>query len=262
MKTHTAKIRVPSNPASFRDALEGLTRVNVGLMQAGGIPPLYEAGVHYQDETDDVWRSAEEVARTRWGDCEDLSAYRAAELRVSGEDPGAYLDLYKSGPQRYHAIVVRGDGSIEDPSKVLGMGSKPVHRSKTVNVIGADPAPDNRDISFEVVRIPGKGWGGASGYRGFVRIPLGSLGLPQVPGTPPQALLSMGPTAATPQVAAAKAVTSAATNLLKNPAVTAALSAVPGGAQAAALLASPTVQNAITDGAKKAASVISSLKFW
>jgi hypothetical protein len=57
-----------------------------------------------------------------WGDCDDLAPWHAASLRASGADPGARAIVKKSGPQRWHAIVQRSDGSIEDPSKAAGMG--------------------------------------------------------------------------------------------------------------------------------------------
>jgi hypothetical protein len=46
---------VPARADAFEAALEGLTRLNEGLMQRGAaIPPLYEAGVRYRDEKRDV----------------------------------------------------------------------------------------------------------------------------------------------------------------------------------------------------------------
>ena len=63
------------------------------------------------------------VAKRGWGDCDDLAPWRAAELRVTGQDPEAYSYVYPSGPHRWHAIVRRGDGSDEDPSRAAGMGA-------------------------------------------------------------------------------------------------------------------------------------------
>src|SRR5262245_53395466 len=123
--THVPKFRIPARAEAFSAALEGLTRLNESLMHRERVPPLYQAGVVYKDEPRDVWRHALDVAGEKWGDCEDLAAYRAAELRVSGEDPGAAVTVYQSGPNRYHAVVGRGDGTMEDPSRVLGMGQRP-----------------------------------------------------------------------------------------------------------------------------------------
>ena len=84
---------------------------------------LYESGVYYDPErgTED-WLTIPDLYATGYGDCEDLAAARAAELRVSGEDRGARAVAYRSGPTVWHAVVMRGDGSVEDPSLLLGMG--------------------------------------------------------------------------------------------------------------------------------------------
>ncbi|HEY6110161.1 MAG TPA: hypothetical protein VIV56_14780 [Gemmatimonadales bacterium] len=134
---------------------------------------------------------------------------------------------------------------------------------RAVNVLGADPTPDDRSITFEVLPLGG-GWGRPKGYRGFVRIPLGFT-IPTPTGPAPAALMTLGPKAATPQaaaaaanMAAAKAATTASNTLSKvmtNPLVQAGLSQVPGGQLAATLIANPAVQNA-------AKAVASKLKFW
>lgn len=117
----TAAFQVPARADAFDAALEGLTRLNVRLLEGAGYPPLYSAGVRYRKEPREVWRHVGHVYTEGWGDCEDLAAWRAAELRLSGEDNAARVATYKSGVRRYHAVVLRGDGSIEDPSKRLGM---------------------------------------------------------------------------------------------------------------------------------------------
>ncbi len=230
MKTHAATFRVPARADAFEAALEGLTRVNQGLMERGNIPTLYEAGVRYRNEPKDVWKHAVDVGSDGYGDCEDLAAYRAAELRHTGEDPGAYVTTYQSAPNRYHAVVARTGGALEDPSRVLGMGQKPMRRTygtqRAANIVGDDPMPDQA-LTFKVEKVPG-GWGKTAGYRGYLRLPLG-----MTPGAAlPQALLTVGPTAATPAAATQAAAKSAAQALLTNPAVSAALNLVPGGAAA------------------------------
>jgi len=263
MREHNAIFRVPVRPAAFEAALEGLTRVNEKLMtdpSLGGpsIPPLYSAGVRYKNEPRDVWRHAADVSAEGWGDCEDLSAYRAAELRVSGEDPKAYVTTYESGPNRYHAVVARGDGTIEDPSRVLGMGAPGgatnMKWPKHITVLGDDPVPaSGPGITFEVIPIPGGGWGRPKGWRGVVRIPLGAA----LPG---QALLQAGPPKATPS----EAIKSVAAAVTDNPSVQASIAnelakVVPGGEAAKAILQQPAVKSLIQAGAKGAASVASSV---
>jgi hypothetical protein len=183
-----ANLHIPVNAGSYAAAIEGLTRVNERILRAKGarIPPLYSAGVVYRREDRDTWKPIVKVIRERGGDCEDLSAWRVAELRVSGEDPNARVHVYQSGPRRYHAVVARGDGRIEDPSKRLGMlkqnrieraqkmrefvrnnvRAKPIDGKPGAWVgVGEDPMPDTRHITFDLYRS-GKGWAG------IVRIPL------------------------------------------------------------------------------------------
>jgi hypothetical protein len=258
---HSATIHVPARAAAFDAALEGLTRLNQELMARQPYPPLYESGVRYKDEPRDVWRHCDDVAREKWGDCEDLSAYRAAELRVSGEDPGAAVATYQSGPHRYHAVVRRGDGTIEDPSRELGMGSNAMKKApKHITILGDDPTPDEKGITFELIPIPGGGWGRPKGWRGVVRLPIGML-------APGKAILQAGPEKATP----AAAIKSVATAVTSNPsvqnAITSELSKVlpmtgPYGAAASALLQQPQVKSLVSAGAKAAASIASKLKFW
>lgn len=259
MRTHAAVFRVPARADAFEAALEGLTRVNEGLMQREHVPPLYEAGVRYKDEPRDVWRHALDVAADKWGDCEDLAAYRAAELRVSGEDPQARVVTYQSGPNRYHAVVARSGGLVEDPSRVLGMGQKKggnMRPTKTTNLVGDDTTPAGA-MSFEIIAIPG-GWGRRAGYRGYLKLPVGFHPETGVP----QALYSIGPQQPTTAAATKAVAESAATQLLKNPAVQAALSTIPGGAAAASVLANPALQNAAKDAAKGAVNAVKALKFW
>jgi hypothetical protein len=86
---------------------------------------LYDAGVRYKRERAgrERWKTWEELLRDHEGDCEDLAAARAAELRASGE-PGARAFAREVRPGRFHAVVRRADGRTEDPSRQLGMGAR------------------------------------------------------------------------------------------------------------------------------------------
>jgi hypothetical protein len=129
-KALSSSLEVPSSAGTYSAALEGLTGVNEVLMRRDpSIPPLYSTGALWEvrpgDPSELKWRYAPDVAGEGWGDCQDLSAYRAAELRVSGVDPKAHVRVYPSGPNSYHAVVARGNGSVEDPSVILGMNPIP-----------------------------------------------------------------------------------------------------------------------------------------
>ncbi len=123
------EMELPVSPATLTAALEGLTATNTVMMQrtkemGGAWPALYEAGIRYQEEPQQGnlqrWPNAAQVLVRGHADCKGLAAWRAAELRMEGEPAIAYA--YESGPERYHAVVRRGDGTTEDPSRVLGMG--------------------------------------------------------------------------------------------------------------------------------------------
>jgi hypothetical protein len=111
------------------DVLRALFAINVGQIRHRMVPPLYESGVRYAREPRGVeeWNDAV-TCFVRWklrrvgSDCEDLACWRAAELVALELDPGARPMLRDVRPGLKHAVVLRGDGSIEDPSRRLGMG--------------------------------------------------------------------------------------------------------------------------------------------
>lgn len=113
----------------LEEAVNGLGRVCQAQMvdpeNAGKIPPLYSGRIRYQRERpgEERWQSAEETARRGYGDCEDLAAYRLGELWAAGEKK-ARARVVTITPTLRHVMVARADGSLEDPSKKLGMGGK------------------------------------------------------------------------------------------------------------------------------------------
>lgn len=104
-------------------------------------PRLYESGVRYEEEPPgrDEWQDIPDTIARRSGDCEDLAAWRIAELWFFKEDPAAawYITVDEIPDQSgrmvttYHIQILRSsatahtreteDGHIEDPSRVLGM---------------------------------------------------------------------------------------------------------------------------------------------
>jgi hypothetical protein len=88
-------------------------------------PEIYRAGVRYHREPQgyEQWLTIPCVLDQRWGDCEDLAAWRVAELRLRGIDawPCFHWRKFKTALV-YHIVVCRPDGVMEDPSRVLGMG--------------------------------------------------------------------------------------------------------------------------------------------
>ena len=111
-------------------ALQASMAVAQRQVQDGSVPYLLDA----IDAGDVKWKPEpaaqqfegfdlpKDVMARGWGDCDDLAPWWAAELRESGDDPDAKPIVYQSGPKRWHAVVERGDGSIDDPSRWAGMG--------------------------------------------------------------------------------------------------------------------------------------------
>lgn len=87
-------------------------------------PSLYDAGVRYRREPDDQ-ENYQDIARTlqnRAGDCEDLVAWRLAELQEAGEDAHLVVREFRiDADTMFHILVSRASGEIEDPSARLGM---------------------------------------------------------------------------------------------------------------------------------------------
>jgi hypothetical protein len=148
----SAAIHVPTSAIYYEDAIEGLTRINQRMLREAEFPRIYESGVGYRKESEDTWRHADDVLCSGWGDCEDLAAWRAAELRESGEDPLARVYVYRSGPLRFHAVVARGNGQIEDPSLILGMVVSNERRAQLPKWEGDTEMDDVKPREFAVCR--------------------------------------------------------------------------------------------------------------
>lgn len=92
-------------------------------------PLLYRSGVRYRAEPlgSERWRDVSAVLREGHGDCEDLACWRAAELgeREGIEARPVFRSRRRGGLTVYHVVVVLPDGTIEDPSRRLGMGRRP-----------------------------------------------------------------------------------------------------------------------------------------
>lgn len=89
-------------------------------------PLFYQAGLRYQRELpgeEDFQPIAKLYARG-YGDCEDLSAARAAELRVRF-GIAAVPEVIEIRPGLWHIFVRLPNGMAEDPSAHLGMEVPP-----------------------------------------------------------------------------------------------------------------------------------------
>lgn len=95
-----------------------------------GFPGIYESGVRYLRDAEngtqsspdsELWLTIPDAVSFGGADCKVLAAWRAAELQEAGEDASPMLVSPRPGGHVWHVVVMRGDGSVEDPSKILGM---------------------------------------------------------------------------------------------------------------------------------------------
>lgn len=93
-----------------------------GVQQGRAYPPLYDSGVRYVREPpgSEVWQAPFHASGTKEADCEDLSCWRSAELWAAGET-AARPFVRRISARLRHILVRRADGSLEDPSLILGM---------------------------------------------------------------------------------------------------------------------------------------------
>lgn len=88
-------------------------------------PQMYMAGIVYVRDPPGVedWKDVPMILYSGWADCKSLASWRVAELRNAGEGEAIpYISYRKSpGMTMYHIAVRRRDGTIEDPSRILGM---------------------------------------------------------------------------------------------------------------------------------------------
>ncbi len=113
--------------------LECLVQMNEKILrERSDIPLLYDAGVRYDPEPlgQENWQDCVTTWKRGRGDCEDLSAWRAAELRVRMGASARCIYTWKKLPNgvlMYHIKVeytgADGQRHEEDPSRRLGMNS-------------------------------------------------------------------------------------------------------------------------------------------
>jgi hypothetical protein len=127
------RIAIPDehlSPEVVDPVLEAVTRLNESLIRSGQTPTateLIEAGAIWRPENmgDEHFDHGATIAARGWGDCDDWAPLRAAEMRATGEDPGAIARIVPSGPNTYHAIVQRSSGEdlrgSDDVSVQAGM---------------------------------------------------------------------------------------------------------------------------------------------
>jgi hypothetical protein len=142
------------SPDVVNAALEAVTKLDEQLIKSGQSPTskdLIGKGAIWRPEPpgDERFDHGGTIQARGWGDCDDWAPLHAASLRTSGEDPGARAIVIPSGPNTYHAIVERSNGSHDDPSIAAGM--KPARRGSVsgeegngIDIIACDPHDPDR----------------------------------------------------------------------------------------------------------------------
>lgn len=101
---------------------EAVVEINRLYLRTHHVPPLYSAGVVYQEEPAgqgfEEFATIPQVIGRGWGDCDDLVPWRVAELREAGEPAKVRLLWQKAkrgphaGKKLFHLVVRR---AVRDP---------------------------------------------------------------------------------------------------------------------------------------------------
>ena len=117
------KLPVLHTAADLQAALDGMVAFNRAWLRTHRAPRLYSSGVRYKREWPrEEWLPIPEALRRGVADCEDLAAWRAAEVAGARAVP----ERQKGGG--WHIVVRHRDGRREDPSRRLGMRAPGVTR--------------------------------------------------------------------------------------------------------------------------------------
>ena len=150
-------VAVPEKDVSkpiLNSMLEATTKVDEALIRQREVPLFRQAvnRVRWKPEPpgDEHFDHAGIVLVRGWGDCDDLAPWHAASLRATGQDPNARAIVKRSGHRKWHAVVERGNGRIEDPSREAGMG-----RNRGVNGAVVRPIPGSSvvGVSLAIPRL-------------------------------------------------------------------------------------------------------------
>lgn len=118
----------------YLDALRALVNIDVAYLATHRLTPrLYASGVRFAISDDEraglgnVWPNIPAVLAKGTAHCVGLACWRIAELRVrDGVDAVPVIREFREWlqgheVQEFHVCVGYPDGSVEDPSRELGM---------------------------------------------------------------------------------------------------------------------------------------------
>lgn len=110
---------------AIKPILEALVMVDQIFLRTHRVAHPYSGCLRYRPEPDDgveEFASAPVVYKRGWGDCDDLAPLLCAWYRNRGEKAKIRVQWKRTSKGKlYHILVRREDGTIEDPSRILGM---------------------------------------------------------------------------------------------------------------------------------------------
>jgi len=118
------RVRMTIPLLAMEPAVEGLAAINCYILRAlqGSAPRISDYDtqvVRYRNPGEERWRTIADILDTGEADCKSLVAAVCAEYRVYDGEPAVPV-VYLTGREgRYHAVVRRADGTIEDPSRII-----------------------------------------------------------------------------------------------------------------------------------------------
>lgn len=111
---------------AIKPVLEALVVIDQHFLRTHQVPHPYSGILRYQEEPNngiEEFAPASVVYKRGWGDCDDLAPLLCAWYRNRGERAKIRVQWRRNkNGKLYHVLVRRADGSIEDPSRILGMG--------------------------------------------------------------------------------------------------------------------------------------------
>ncbi len=112
-------------PEPFQRGMPSASKIREALL-AAGLPDQMAGELADTIATGEHFRDIPALLENRRGDCDNVAAMRAAELRTVGVDASVCLTEHKrdDGGTTYHAFTRWPDGTGEDPSRILGMGGR------------------------------------------------------------------------------------------------------------------------------------------
>jgi hypothetical protein len=116
-------------PAQFeKEQLPEVDKVRAFLKKKGASDEVVRAFKTLEDMCGggEHFREIPRIIENGGGDCDNVAAWRVAELREKGIDAKPYITWRqrRDGGYTYHVTVLLPDGSSEDPSLLLGMGGE------------------------------------------------------------------------------------------------------------------------------------------